>query len=208
MKETGESYQAALRGLRDERTSGESGANRPPLPNANRREDYIDAVWDADLPQMSKVVLFELAARLDLTVDDWSEDSHQVRFEDEELARCVGLDEEAANLSRDLAAEAGWLVEVECGVVELRQPHEDWDLYLGMLKNVKDAVADRAVYRSRLAAFEADTKRLRTAPMMTIRALREGMMMVLGHTYVPRCVGGRFARNSAGLGSGKESRGL
>lgn len=198
MKEKGQGYQATLREqLQD--GSGES----PELPNADCREDYIDAVWDADLPQMVKVLLYELASRLDLTVPDWRPNSHHVRYEEEELARAVGLDVEAANLCRDLAIEANWLVEVNDETVELREPHRDWDLFAGALRDHKEPIADRVVYRNRVAAFESETTRLRTEPMMSIRRLRAGMEVVIGHTFVPRCVGGIFAQNTVGLGSGQ-----
>lgn len=201
MKETGKSYQSAFKeGRHGERAGGEQ---TPPLPNADRREDFINAVWDSGLPQMVKVLLYELASRLDLGLPDFSEGAHRVRFDEDELASSIGLGIEAANLCRYLAAEANWLVEVDDGVVDLREPHEDWDMYLGFLQDEKKPVADRAVYRSRLAAFEADTKRLRTERIMTIRRLREGMLALLGHTYVPMCVGGEFAQKTQGLGSGR-----
>lgn len=153
---------------------------------------------------MVKVLLYELASRLDLSLSDWCEGNHRVRYEDMELARCIGLDREATDLFRHLALEANWLVEIEDGVLELREPHEDWDMYLSLLKEEKKPVADRAVYRSRLAAFQADVKRLRTEPLMSIRRIREGMMAVVGHTYVPKCVGGDFARSTQGMGSGRK----
>ncbi|WP_164873593.1 hypothetical protein [Streptomyces sp. S063] len=198
MKEEGQSYQATLR----EQLQDGSDAS-PDLPNADSREDYIDAVWDADLPQMVKVLLYELASRLDLTVPDWRTNSHHVRFEEEELARAVGLDVEAANLCRDLALEANWLVEVDEEMVELREPHQDWDLFAGALRDHKEPIVDRVVYRSRLAAFDSETKRLRTDPIMSIRRLRAGMAAVIGHTFVPKCVGGPFTQDTVGLGSGQ-----
>jgi hypothetical protein len=175
------------------------------LPNADRREDYIDAVWDADLPQMVKVLLYELASRLDLAVPEWRPNSHHVRFEEGELAHAVGLDLEAANLCRYLAVEANWLAEVDDDVVELREPHADWDLYRGALQDRKEPIVDRAVYRSRLAAFASEAERLKTEPIMSVRRLRESMLTVIGHTFVPKCVGGQFAQHTKGLGSGQQS---
>ncbi|MFI1786180.1 hypothetical protein [Streptomyces rubiginosohelvolus] len=198
MKEKGQSYQATLR---EQLQDGSD--ERPELPNADCREDYIDAVWDADLPEMVKVLLYELASRLDLTVPDWKPNSHYVRYKEEELACAVGLDVEAANLCRELATEANWLVEVNDEMVELREPHRDWNLFAGALRDHKEPIADRAVYRSRVAAFESETTRLRTEPMMSIRRLRAGMTAVIGHTFVPKCVGGAFAQDTVGLGSGQ-----
>lgn len=199
MKESGKSYQSAFKEGRNDDRSGEG---KPPLPNADRREDYINAVWDAELPQMVKVLLYELASRLDLGIPDYSEGTRRVSFDEEELASSIGLDVESANLCRYLAIESNWLVEVAPKVVDLREPHEDWDMYLGFLQDRKEPVTDRAVYRSRLAAFTAETTRLRTQRIMTVRRLREGMLAILGHTFVPGCVGGEFARNTKGLGSG------
>ncbi|MFF1699991.1 hypothetical protein ACFVXC_41215 [Streptomyces sp. NPDC058257] len=94
MKENGNSsYQAELKKM----STAEAGeGNSKPLPNADRREDFVDAVVDADLPQMVKVLLYELASRLDLSLSDWTEGNHRVRFEEEELARSIGLEGEAA----------------------------------------------------------------------------------------------------------------
>nr|WSZ96855.1 hypothetical protein OH820_15350 [Streptomyces sp. NBC_00857] len=204
MKETGKNYQAALNASRP---AGRAEAGEVlPMPNANAREDFINGVWDAEIPQMVKVLLYELASRMDLKLSDWSENSHHVQYEEHELARSVGFDVEAANLCRDLAIEANWLVELGDGVVQLRQPHEDWDLYLCALNDRKQQITDRAVYRSRLAAFEAETRRLRTERIMTVRRIYQGMMSVIGHTYLPRCIGGEFAQFTHGLGSGETIR--
>ncbi|MFJ9026260.1 hypothetical protein ACIRPU_40795 [Streptomyces sp. NPDC102259] len=196
MKETGQSYQETIR----KSQQGSDGPSEPEVPNADRREDYVDAVWDAALPQMVKVLLYELASRLDVTLPDMHKESDRVRFDEDELARSIGLDDEAANLCRYLAIEANWLVEVEKGVLELRTPHQDWDMYMSFLKAEKKAVGDRAIYRGRLAAFEADIVRLRSQPMMTVRHLKEAMAAVVGHAFVPKCVGGSLAQNSHGLG--------
>ncbi|WP_329529663.1 hypothetical protein [Streptomyces sp. NBC_01462] len=201
MKETGQSYQEVLQ----ENRSSTDDTARPPLPNADRREDYVDAVHGAALPQMVKVLLYELASRLDVTLSDLHSDADRVRFGEEELAASIGLDNEAADLCRYLAIEANWLVEVEEGVVELRTPHCYWDMYLGALKDVKQAVEDRAIYRGRLAAFEADVERVRTQPMMSVRCIQEGMVAVVGHTWMPRCIGDVLGHNSHGLGSGRYS---
>jgi hypothetical protein len=189
---------------RDGQVGGAGAEEASSLRDADRRENYIHAVWDAELPQMVKVLLYELASRLDLTLSDWSEGKQRVHYEGAELARCIGLDREAVDLCRYLAIEANWLVEVGDGVLELREPHEDWDLYLGFLKDEKKPVADRGVYRSRLAAFQTDVERLRAAPLMSVRGIREAMLAVVGHTYVPKCVGGEFARSTHGLGSGRK----
>ncbi|MFH8894684.1 hypothetical protein [Streptomyces sp. NPDC017949] len=203
MKETGQNYQAALHDCQQQSNQGDDVDQS--LRNADSREDYIEAVWDADLPDMVKVLLYELASRLDLTLPDWMPGStHRVRFEEEELARAVGLDEEAANLCRYLAIEANWLVAISDGLVELRQPHEDWDLYQGALQDHKEPITDRALYRSRLAAFAADAERLESEPMMSVRRLREASVKVFGHTFVPKCVGGRFATSTDGLGTGRQ----
>ncbi|MGW7612165.1 hypothetical protein ACWGKW_33905 [Streptomyces sp. NPDC054766] len=200
MKETGQSYQEVLR----ESRSGTEDTTRPTLPNADRREDYVDTVHGAALPQMVKVLLYELASRLDVKLSDWHKDADRVRFDEDELADSIGLDYEAANLCRYLAIEANWLVEVEEDIVELRTPHYDWDLYLGALKDVKTPVQDRGIYRGRLAAFEADVERLRSQPMMSVRRIQEAMVATLGHTWMPRCIGDSLAHNSRGLGSGRD----
>ncbi|MCX4920210.1 hypothetical protein [Streptomyces sp. NBC_00687] len=199
MKETGQSYQEILRESRE----GTEQITRPQLENADRREDFIDAVHGAALPQMVKVLLFELASRLDVTLSDYHKDCDRVRFEEEELAASIGLDEEAANLCRYLAIEANWMTEVEEGVVELRTPHYDWDLYLGALQALKTPVEDRAIFRGRLAAFEADVEHRKTHPKMSVRRIQEMMLATLGHTWIPRCTGDPLAGTSHGLGSGQ-----
>ncbi|MFI1928421.1 hypothetical protein [Streptomyces sp. NPDC020377] len=200
MKENGNSsYQAELNSM----SAAETGAaNAAEMPNADRREDFVDAVVDADLPQVVKVLLYELASRLDLSLSDWVEGCHRVRFEEEELARAIGLDEEAADLCLALAVEANWLVEVEEGVVDLRTPHEDWHLYLGALSDVKQPIKDLDAYQGQLGAFLADIERLRGSRIMSVQRIKESMVKVIGHTYEPLCIGSELTRNSQGLGSG------
>ncbi|MFF1446465.1 hypothetical protein [Streptomyces sp. NPDC058295] len=151
---------------------------------------------DADLPQMVKVLLYELASRIDLSLSDWHLHNHRVRFEEDELARCIGLDEEAADLCRYLAIEANWLVEVEEGVVDLRTPHEDWDLYLGALSDLKEPIEDERTYRSKLEAFIADIDQIARTPMISGHALKEAMVKVIGHTYGP-CASAASSRRTA-----------
>ncbi|MDN3297237.1 hypothetical protein QWM81_24975 [Streptomyces ficellus] len=198
MKENGNSsYQAELRKM-STREAGEAASD--PLPNADRREDFVDAVADADLPQMVKVLLYELASRLNLSLSDWDEGSKRVRFEEEELARSIGLEGEAADLCLALAVEANWLVEVEGGVVDLRTPHEDWQLYLGALSDVNQPIENMDTYESRLDAFARDIERLRSTPIMSVRRIIESMVTVIGHTFEPLCIGSDHT--SQGLGSG------
>ncbi|MET8724063.1 hypothetical protein [Streptomyces misionensis] len=204
MKENGRnSYQAELKNMAAEAAESKLGDSGPQMRNADRREEYVLAVLGADLPQMVKVLLYELASRLDLSLSDWHDHNHRVRFEEEELARCIGLDEEAADLCRYLAIEANWLVEVEEGVVDLRTPHEDWDLYFGALSDLKEPIEDEGTYRSKLEAFIADVEQIAGTPMISGYALKEAMIKVIGHTYEPLCIGGEFSQNSHGLGSGE-----
>ncbi|MFD5326856.1 hypothetical protein [Streptomyces sp. NPDC127092] len=51
------------------------------------------------------------------------------------------------------------MVEVEEGVVDLRTPHEDWDLYFGALSDLKELIEDGGTYRSKLEAFIVDMSR-------------------------------------------------
>jgi hypothetical protein len=204
MKENGrKSYQAELNNMAAEAADAKPGEPGPQTRNADRREEFVLAVLDADLPQMVKVLLYELASRLDLSLSDWHNDNHRVRFEEEELAQSIGLDIEAANLCRYLAVEANWLVEVEEGVVDLRTPHEDWDLYLGALSDLKEPIEDEGTYCSKLNAFVADIEQIAHTPMISGYALKEAMVKVIGHTYEPLCIGGEFSQNSHGLGSGE-----
>ncbi|MFC7869454.1 hypothetical protein ACFU5B_37370 [Streptomyces murinus] len=204
MKQNGRNnYQAELKNMAAEAVDAKLGGSGPRKRNADRREEFVLAVLDADLPQMVKVLLYELASRLDLSLSDWHENNHRVRFEEDELARCLGLGAEAANLCRYLAVEANWLVEVEEGAVDLRTPHEDWDLYLGALSGLKEPIEDEGTYRSKLEAFVADIEQIARTPMISGYALKEAMVKVIGHTYEPLCVGGEFSQNSHGLGSGK-----
>ncbi|WP_159030496.1 hypothetical protein [Streptomyces sp. CB01201] len=204
MKENGRnSYQAELKTMAAEAGDAKSGDSGPQQRNADRREEFVLAVLDADLPQMVKVLLHELASRLDLSLSDWHENNTRVRFEEEELARCVGLDEEAANLCRDLAVEANWLVEIEEGVVDLRTPHEDWDLYFGALSGLQEPIEDEDTYRSKLDAFVADIEQIARTPMISGHALKKAMVKVIGHTFEPLCIGGELSQKSHGLGSGE-----
>ncbi|MFD3678586.1 hypothetical protein [Streptomyces sp. NPDC058613] len=204
MKEKGRnSYQAELKNVAAEAVEAKSGDSGPQKRNADRREEYVLSLLDADLPQVVKVLLYELASRLDLSLSDWCENSYRVRFDEDELARCLGLDAQAADLCRYLAAEANWLVEVEEGVVDLRTPHEDWDLYFGALSDVKEPIKDTATYRSKLDAFIADIEQIADTPMISAYALKEAMVEVIGHTYEPLCIGGDLSQKSHGLGSGK-----
>lgn len=204
MKENGRnSYQAELKNMAAEAADAKPGDSGPQERNADRREDFVLAVLDADLPQMVKVLLYELASRLDLSLSDWHDDSHRVRFEEDELTQNIGLDTEAANLCRYLAVEANWLVEVEEGVVDLRTPHEDWDLYFGALSDLKEPIEDEDTYRSKLDTFVADIEQIARTPMISSRALQEAMVKVIGHTYMPLCIGGELSQSSHGLGSGE-----
>ncbi|MFD7588647.1 hypothetical protein ACFV84_24820 [Kitasatospora sp. NPDC059811] len=203
MKETGRGYQSTARERHQENAHDMSDSSS--LPNADRREDYIDALWDADLPQKVKVLLYELASRLDVNASDWTPDNHHVRFGEEELASAVGLDIEAANLCRYLAIEANWLVEVNDEVVELRQPHEDWNTFQSALAGLKKPIIDQGRYRSCLDALAKDVERLRTEPMMSVRRIQEAMVTVIGHTYLPKCIGGELSKNTMGLGSGHQA---
>lgn len=205
MKENGHnSYQAELKSMAAEAADAKPGdSGQPQVRNADNREEFVFAVLDADLPQMVKVLLYELASRLDLSLSDWHKESHRVRFEEEELARCIGLDEEAANLCRYLAVEADWLVEVEEGVVDLRTPHADWDLYFSALSDLKEPIEDEDTYRSKLEAFIADMEQIARTPMISAHAIRESVVKVIGHSYEPLCIGGEFSQNSHGLGSGQ-----
>jgi hypothetical protein len=52
-EDTGQSYQETAR----RRQQGSAGPSEPDVPNADLRKDYVDAVWDAALPQMVNVGL-------------------------------------------------------------------------------------------------------------------------------------------------------
>ncbi|MFE9404770.1 hypothetical protein ACFYNY_23880 [Streptomyces sp. NPDC006530] len=86
MKENGRnSYQAELKAKAAEAGDAKSGGSGPQQRNADRREEFVLAVLDADLPQMVKVLLYELASRLDLSLSDWHENNTRVRFEEDRV---------------------------------------------------------------------------------------------------------------------------
>lgn len=81
-------------------------------------------------------------------------------------------------------------------MVDLRTPHEDWDLYLGALSDLKEPIEDERTYRSKLEAFIADIDQIARTPMISGHALNEAMVKVIGHTYEP-CASAASSRRTA-----------
>ncbi|MDT0323149.1 hypothetical protein [Streptomyces millisiae] len=142
-----------------------------PTKSADERQDYIDLMRDAGMPDMVRVCLYQLASRLRGPMDFG--DELRVSYDRKVLAAQTGLDEEAVDLCIDIAAEIGWAAEVGRSSLVLREPQQDLRMWLDMLKDIDQPVTDEKRYQGLREAFIAETDKLRNEPMVTVRRLRQ-----------------------------------
>ncbi|WP_143094194.1 hypothetical protein [Streptacidiphilus jiangxiensis] len=198
MAATGKSYQAALKDIQASQQGGGEGVPAEPVDSATEREDFIDSVRDADLPEVVKVCLFELASAISEDCQSWEGSGHDVPYDKIALASAIGVSPGTVELCMDIAIETGWVRTVSDERVCLREPHADLYYLLQALEDDGVPIQDVAVYRGRLAAFSAETDRLRSRPGVSVRRLRWAMHE-LGYedcSQLAACTGSPFARSA------------
>ncbi|MFD3821871.1 hypothetical protein [Streptomyces sp. NPDC058625] len=172
-KSAGTTYRRAAKALDGQRDESELLAQRAARMNldelAEIREVFVNAMWEADLPEMVQAILYVLSGRLNT---GRLIDPNGVRCSRSELAALTGLSADAANLGLHLAEARGWVTEFHDNEARLTIPGEDASLWEHFLEKERDPVQDVETYervhdqiREQIEQSLADRASLRAALM-------------------------------------------